>query len=111
VEEILSGRAIGGAQTTEKRRSLEGGPGNFKDVYWRPQDNGSDTMLKVHVPYSPSKDALRKEGITWLIKCLGEGNLSDVGHFNTPPHVWQLMAKHVDNNGRERPIIAINLWL
>jgi hypothetical protein len=34
-----------------------------------------------------------------------------VRHFNTPPHVWQLMAKHVDNNGRERPIIARNLWL
>jgi len=34
-----------------------------------------------------------------------------VGHFNTTPHVWQLMAKHVDNNGRERPIIARNLWL
>jgi hypothetical protein len=59
--------------------------------------------VKVHGPYSPSKDAFRGEGTPWLIKCSGEGNLSDVGHFNKPPHVWQLMAKHVDNNGREDP--------
>jgi hypothetical protein len=56
--------------------------------------------VKVHGPYSLSKDALREEGTPRLIKCPGEGNLSDVGHFNTPPHVWQLMVKHVDNNGR-----------
>jgi hypothetical protein len=68
-------------------------------------------IVKAHGPYSPSKDALREEKTPWLIKCQGEGNLSDVGHFNTPPHVWQLMAKHVDNNGRERPIIARNMWL
>jgi hypothetical protein len=41
-------------------------------------------------------------------KFTGQGNLSDVEH-NTPPHVWQLMDKHVFNNGRERPIIAKNL--
>jgi hypothetical protein len=46
-----------------------------------------------------------------LIKCPGEENLSDMGHFNMSPHVWQLMAKHVDNNGRKSPIIAKNLWL
>jgi hypothetical protein len=34
-----------------------------------------------------------------------------VGHFNTLLHVWQLMVNHMDNNGRERPIIARNLWL
>jgi hypothetical protein len=67
--------------------------------------------VKVHEPYSPSKDALREEGTPWLIKCPGEGNLSDVRHFNTPPHMWQLMVKHVNNNGRERPIIARNMWL
>jgi len=67
--------------------------------------------VKVHELYSLSKDALREEGTPWLIKCPGERNLSDVGHFNTLPHVWQLMAKHVDNNGRERPIIARNLRL
>jgi hypothetical protein len=67
--------------------------------------------VKVHEPYSPSKDALREKGTSWLIKCPSEGNLSDVGHFNTSPHVWQLMTKHVDNNGRDRPIIARNLWL
>jgi cbb3-type cytochrome oxidase cytochrome c subunit len=59
--------------------------------------------VKVYGPYSLSKDALREEETLWLIKCQGEDNLSNVGHFNTPPHVWQLMAKHVDNNGRKMP--------
>jgi hypothetical protein len=67
--------------------------------------------VKVYGPYSLSKDALREEETPWLIKCPGKGNFSDVRHFNTPPHVWQLMAKHVDNNRRERPIITRNLWL
>jgi hypothetical protein len=40
-------------------------------------------------------------------KFIGEGNLSNVGH-NTPSHVRQLMAKHVFNNGRERPTITKN---
>jgi hypothetical protein len=66
-------------------------------TFWRPT-----FIVKVHEPYSSLKDALREEGTPWLIKCQGEGNLSDVEHFNTP-------AKHVDNNGRERPIIARNL--
>jgi hypothetical protein len=57
------------------------------------------------------KRRIERGGDTKLIKCSGEGNLSDMRHFNTPLHVWQLMAKHVDNNGRERPIIARNLWL
>jgi len=65
--------------------------------------------IKVYGLYSLSKDALREERTPWLIKCQSEGNLSDVGHFNTSPHLWQLMAKHMDNNGRERPIIAKNL--
>jgi hypothetical protein len=30
----------------------------------------------------------------------------DVRHFNTPPHVWQLLAKHVFNIERERLIIV-----
>jgi hypothetical protein len=38
-------------------------------------------------------------------------NLSDVGHFNTSPLVWQLIAKHVDNNEREMPIIVRNMWI
>ena len=33
-------------KTTEKR-SLEGAPKNVKDVYWRPQESGSDTMLNI----------------------------------------------------------------
>jgi hypothetical protein len=37
--------ALGGAWTTEKWRSPEGAPGSFKDVYWRLQGSGSDTML------------------------------------------------------------------
>jgi hypothetical protein len=56
-----------------------------------------------------SKDVLREEGTPWFIKCQGEENLNDVGHFNTSPYVWQLMAKHMDNNGREMSIIARNL--
>jgi hypothetical protein len=39
-------------------------------------------MLKVHGPNSLSKNAFREEETSWLIKCLGEENLSDVGHFN-----------------------------
>jgi len=35
-------------------------------------------------PLTLSKDALREEETIWLIKCPGEGNLNDVGHFNTP---------------------------
>jgi hypothetical protein len=45
VEDILSGRALGSAQTTEKQKSPEGGLGNFKDIYERPQDSGFNTML------------------------------------------------------------------
>jgi hypothetical protein len=70
-----------------------------------------ELYVKVHGPYSLSKDVLREEGTPWLIKCQSEGNLSYVGHFNFSPHVWQLMAKHVDNNEMERPIIARNPWL
>ena len=33
-------------KTTEKR-SLEGAPKNVKDVYWRPQESGFDTMLNI----------------------------------------------------------------
>jgi len=58
-----------------------------------------------------SKDTLREEWTLWLIKYPGEENLSNVGHFNTPPHVWQLMTKYVDNNKKEKPIITRNLWL
>jgi hypothetical protein len=65
--------------------------------------------IKVHESYSFLKYALREEGCPWLIKFPGQGNLSDVGHFNTPPHTWQLIAKHVFNNGKEMPIIAKNL--
>jgi hypothetical protein len=42
---ILSGGEICSARTIEKWRSPEGGLGNFKDVYWRPQDSGFDTMI------------------------------------------------------------------
>jgi hypothetical protein len=37
--------------------------------------------------------------------------LSDVRHFNMPSQVWQLMAKHVDNNRRKMHIIARNMWI
>jgi hypothetical protein len=43
VEKIFSGdkRTIG------KERSLEGASGNVFDVYWRPQESDSDTMLNI----------------------------------------------------------------
>jgi len=34
------------------------------------------------MPNSLLKNALREEGCTWLIKCPGQENLSDVRHFN-----------------------------
>jgi len=40
---------------------------------------------------------LREKGCLWLIKCPGYVSLGDVGHFNTPPYLWQLLAKHVFN--------------
>jgi len=33
-------------------------------------------------PLTLSKDVLRDERMTWLIKCSGEENLNNVGHFN-----------------------------
>ena len=33
-------------KTTEKR-SPEGAPKNVKDIYWRSQESGSDTMLNI----------------------------------------------------------------
>jgi len=63
--------------------------------------------VKVHWPYSLSKDALRDEWCPWLIKSIRQGSLSNVGQFNTPPHFKMVsLAKHVFNNGRERPIIV-----
>ena len=32
---------------TTKKRSLKGAPKNVKDVYWRPQESGFDTMLNI----------------------------------------------------------------
>jgi len=58
-----------------------------------------------------SKDTLKENGTSWLIKCLVEWNIGDVEHFNKPLHVCQLIVKHVDNNWREMLIIAGNLWL
>jgi hypothetical protein len=57
------------------------------------------------------KNVLKEKRILRLINCLGEENFNDVEHFNTLPQVWQLIAKHLNNNGRKRPIIARNLWL
>jgi hypothetical protein len=54
---------------------------------------------------------LREEETPLLIKCPDEGNLSDMRYFNTLPHVWQLITKHVNNNRRKRHIIAGNLKL
>jgi hypothetical protein len=37
MEEIFSGKVLGGMRTTIKERSPKGVPGNVKDVYWRLQ--------------------------------------------------------------------------
>ena len=50
VEGIWSGKPAWGAcrrLKTTKKRSLEGAPKNVKDVYWRLQESGSDTMLNI----------------------------------------------------------------
>jgi len=62
--------------------------------------------VKVHGLYSLSKYALREDECIWLIKFTRQGSLNNVGHFNTPPHVWYLLTKHVFNNGREKLIIV-----
>jgi hypothetical protein len=38
--------------------------------------------VKVYGPYSLSKDALKEEGTSCLIKCSGHVSLGDVRHFN-----------------------------
>ena len=47
VEGIWSGKPAWGRVDNKKKtiekRSLEGAPKNVKDVYWRPQESGSDT--------------------------------------------------------------------
>jgi hypothetical protein len=52
----------------------------------------------VNVPNSFSKNALRKDGTPWLIKCSGHISLSDVEHFNTLPHVCRVatLAKQIE---------------
>jgi len=63
--------------------------------------------FKVHGPYSLSKGALSDEGCSWLIKSTRQGSLSNVEHFNTPPHFKMVsLAKYVFSNRRERPIIV-----
>jgi hypothetical protein len=47
------------------------------------------------------KYVLRWKKILCFIKCLNEENFSDVKHFNTLLHIWQLIIKHVDNNGKK----------
>jgi hypothetical protein len=66
-------------------------------------NSGTLNCVKVHGPYSSSKDALREEGCPWLIKCSGHVSLGDVWHFNTPPHVWQLCPKTCSTSGGKGP--------
>jgi len=50
---------------------------------------------------------LSDEGCSWLIKSTRQGSLSNVEHFNTPPHFKMVsLEKHVFCTGRERPIIV-----
>jgi hypothetical protein len=78
------------------------GDPDFKVKYYH---HGS-IFCKSSRALSLLKGALRDEGCPWLIKTPGHMSLGDGGYFNTPPHVWQLLAKHVFNIGRERPIIV-----
>jgi hypothetical protein len=68
-------------------------------------------IVKVHRPYSLSKDALREEGCLWLIKCLGHVSLNDVRHFNTPPHVWQLWSNTCSTSGWKSSLSSKELAL
>jgi S-adenosylhomocysteine hydrolase len=69
------------------------------------RQTGAAERVKVYETYTPSKDVLREEECLWLIKSTRQGSLSNVGHFNTPPYVCRLLAKHVFNNRREISII------
>jgi hypothetical protein len=60
------------------------------------------TIVQTHVQRKGrtnllTQDSLREERTPWLINFLRQGNFSDVGHFNTPPQMWQLLAKYVFN--------------
>jgi hypothetical protein len=67
--------------------------------------------VKVHGPYSLSKDALREEECPWLIKSTRQGSLSNVGHFNTPPHVWHLWPNTCSTTGGKDPSLSKELAL
>jgi len=71
--------------------------------------NSVTSSVKVYRPILLSKYVIREEGTPWLIKCADEGNINDVGYFDTPPHVRLLITKHVDNNRRKMSIIARNM--
>jgi hypothetical protein len=50
MEEIWSGKPAWGHvddQKITRERSPEKAPVNIKDVYWRPQESGSTTMLNI----------------------------------------------------------------
>jgi hypothetical protein len=62
--------------------------------------------VKVHEPYSLSKDSLREEAYPWLIKSTRQWSLINVGHFNTPPHVWQLWSNTCSTTGGKCPSLS-----
>jgi hypothetical protein len=64
-------------------------------------------IVKVHGLISISKDTLRKEGTSWLIKCPGQVNLVDVWHFNTPLTCDNFGQTRVQHTGGKDP----SLWL
>jgi hypothetical protein len=47
VEMILRGKPLGSMQTTGKVRLPERMSKNVKDIYWRPHEGSSDTMLNI----------------------------------------------------------------
>jgi hypothetical protein len=62
--------------------------------------------VKVNGPYSLSKDALREEGCPWLIKSIRQGSLSNMGHFNTPLHMWHLWPNMCSTTGGKGPSLS-----
>jgi hypothetical protein len=94
-------------QKTKESPECQGCRNPFDDVALEcSQCKISILPVKVHGPYSLSKNALREEGCPWLIKSTRQGSLSNVGHFNTPPHVLHLWPNTCSTTGGKSPSLS-----
>jgi len=62
--------------------------------------NSSDTN-KSQRALLTLKRRIEREGVSMAYKVPRSCISWRCGHFNTPSHVWQLLAKHESNKGRE----------